>query len=121
MSVLQLPKPEKKPWPTLGPQVWDWMLDSLIYGPGDLRGVPLSDHPPDDEFKGLLYRMYEVHPRDHPQAGRRRFRRCALSQRKGTAKTEKAAWIAAAELHPEAPVRCDGWKRTGSRWDPVGI
>lgn len=121
MSVLQIPKPDAKPWPTLGPQVWEWMLESLVYGPGDLRGVPLSEYPPDEEFKALLYRMYEVYPRDHERAGRRRFRRCALSLRKGTAKTERAAWIAAAELHPEAPVRCDGWKRVGSRWDPVGI
>jgi hypothetical protein len=120
MSVLQIPNPDPKPWPTLGPQVWDWMLENLVYGPGDLRGVPLSDHPPDEEFRGLLYRMYEVFPRDHERAGRRRFRRVALSKRKGTAKTEQGAWIAAAELHQEAPVRCDGWRRTGSRWDPVG-
>jgi phage terminase large subunit-like protein len=121
VTVLQIPVPGARPWPTLGPQVWEWMLDSLVYGPGDLRGVALSEHPPDDEFRGLLYRMYEVFPRDDPRAGRRRFRRCALSLRKGTAKTERAAWIAAAELHPDAPVRCDGWRRVGSRWDPVGV
>jgi hypothetical protein len=121
MTVLSIPDMDAKPWPTLGPQVWDWMLDNLVYGPGDLRGVPLADHPPDDEFRGLLYRAYEIYPRDHPRAGRRRFRRVGWSLRKGTAKTERAAWIAAAELHPDAPVRCDGWKRTGSRWDPVGV
>lgn len=121
MSVLQIPPPDERPWPTLGPQVWDWMLESLVYGPGDLRGTPLAEHPPDEEFRGLVYRMYEVYPRDHERAGRRRFRRCALSLRKGTGKTEKAAWIGAAELHPEAPVRCDGFRRVGSRWEPVGV
>jgi hypothetical protein len=121
VTVLTIPEMDAKPWPTLGPAVWDWMVANLVYGPGDLRGVPLADHPPDDEFRGLLYRCYEVFPRDHARAGRRRFRRVAWSLRKGTAKTERAAWIAAAELHPDAPVRCDGWKRTGSRWDPVGV
>jgi hypothetical protein len=121
MTVLQIPAPDPTPWPTLGPQVWDWMLDSLVYGPGDLRGVPLSEHPPDDEFKALIYRMYEVHPHGSERAGRRRFRRCALSLRKGTAKTERAAWIAAAELSADAPVRCDGFRKAGKRWEPVGL
>ncbi|WP_460808200.1 hypothetical protein [Micromonospora zhanjiangensis] len=40
--------------------------------------------------------------------------------RKGTAKTELAGWIAFAELHPDAPVRTDGWKRQGRMWVPVG-
>src|SRR5690606_9561971 len=32
-----------------------------------------------------------------------------------------AAWIAAVELHPEGPVRCDGWRKAGrNRWEPVG-
>jgi phage terminase large subunit-like protein len=121
VTVLQVPAPDPKPWPTLGPQVWDWMLDNLVYGPGDLRGVPLAEHPPDDEFKALLFRMYEVHPYDSERAGRRRFRRCALSLRKGTAKTERAAWIAAAELSPGAPVRADGFRRVGKRYEPVGV
>jgi hypothetical protein len=43
-----------------------------------------------------------------------------LSKRKGTAKTEKAAIVAACEAHPEAPVRCDGFRRQGSVWVPVG-
>jgi len=42
---------------------------------------------------------------------------CSLSLRKGSAKTEKAAWIAIAELHPEGPVRCDGFDAKGH---PVG-
>ena len=110
----------RRRWPTLGPELWEWMLEHLVYGPGDLRGVRLRDHPPDEEFRALLYRAYEVYPRSHRMAGRRRFKRIAWSQRKGTAKTEKAAWIAAAELHPDAPVRCGGWSKVGRRYEPVG-
>lgn len=118
MTTLLVPPLDKRKWPTLGPQVCDFIEERLVFGPGDLRGRPALL---DDEKRALVYRMYEVYPRDHAQAGRRRFKRVALSLRKGVAKTEFAAWIAACELHPEAPVRCDGWKRTGSRWDPVGI
>lgn len=101
-------------WPTLGPQVCDFIEQNLVFGPGDLRGRPAVV---DDEKRGLIYRMYEVHPQGRPNAGRRRFRRCALSLAKGTAKTELAAWIAACELHPEGPVRCVGWTPGG---DPIG-
>lgn len=101
-------------WPTLGPQVCDFIETYLVFGPGDLRGEPAVL---DAEKRGLIYRIYEVFPQAHPQAGRRRFKRCAISLRKGTAKTELAAWLAAAELHPEGPVRCDGWDANGQ---PVG-
>lgn len=101
-------------YPTLGPELCDWIEEHLVFGPGDLRGEPAVI---DDEKRALIYRMYEVYPQDHPQAGRRRFKRCAVSLRKGSAKTEFAAWIAACELHPEAPVRCVGWTRKG---EPIG-
>lgn len=101
-------------YPTLGPQVCAFIEDHLVHGPGDLRGAPATL---DDETRALIYRMYEVYPKGHEQAGRRRFKRVALSLRKGSAKTEKAAWIAACELHPEAPVRCVGWTRKG---EPIG-
>lgn len=74
----------------------------------------------DDEKRALIYRAYEVYPKDHPKAGKRRFKRVCISLRKGTAKTELAAWIAYAELHPEAPVRTDGWRWQGRAWVPVG-
>lgn len=116
MSVLTVPVYEaKRPWPTLGPQVCAFIETYLVFGPGDLRGEPAVL---DDEKRGLIYRMYEVFPQGHPQAGRRRFKRCAISLRKGTAKTELAAWLAAAELHPYGPVRCDGWDANGQ---PVGV
>ncbi len=118
MTTLIVPPLEKKPWPTLGAQVCDFVEERLVFGPGDLRGKQAHL---DDEKRALVYRMYEVYPRDHENAGRRRFKRVALSLRKGVAKTEFAAWIAAVELHPEGPVRCDGWRRVGSRWEPVGV
>jgi phage terminase large subunit-like protein len=97
----------------LGPQVCAWIEANLCFGPGDLRGEPAVL---DDEKRGLIYRAYEVFPEDHALAGRRRFKRVGLSLAKGLAKTEMAAWIAAAELHPDAPVRCIGW-RNG---EPIG-
>lgn len=104
-------------WPSLGPAIAAMMEDGLVFGPGDLRGQP---YRLDQEKRALLHRMYEVYPKDHPLAGRRRFSRAALSMRKGVAKTEFAAAIAAIELHPEGPVRCDGWSKVKGEWVPVG-
>lgn len=101
-------------WPTLGPAVVRFIEENLVHGPGDLRGEPARISP---EKLRLIYRMYEVFPKGHREAGRRRFSRCALSLRKGVAKTELAAWLAAVELHPEGPVRCDGFDANG---EPVG-
>lgn len=115
MTTLIVPALDEQPWPTLGPQLAAWMEANLVHGPGDRRGEPIQL---DGEKRALLYRMYEVYPPGHPQAGRRRFRRCALSLRKGSGKTEFAAWVAAAELHPDAPVRCAGFDRQGR---PIGV
>ena len=116
MAVLTVPPfEEKRQWPTLGPQVVAFIEDYLVFGPGDLRGQPAQVDP---EKQALIYRMYEVFPKGHPQAGRRRFKRVGLSLRKGTAKTELAAWLAAVELHPLGPVRCDGFDARG---EPVGV
>lgn len=114
MTVLIVPDLDETPWPTLGPLVCDFIEAYLTFGPGDLRGQPAIIDP---EKRALIYRMYEVYPAGHPQAGRRRYKRVALSLRKGSAKTEFAAWIAAVELHPEGPVRCDGFDAAGR---PVG-
>jgi hypothetical protein len=103
-----------EPWPTLGPQIEDLLLDRSIFGPGSLKGEP---YELDNEFRAALYRAYEVYPKGHPWAGRRRFKRVGFSWRKGLAKTEKMAQIAFAELHPEGPVRCDGFDAAGQ---PVG-
>jgi phage terminase large subunit-like protein len=101
-------------YPTLGPQVCDFIEQNLVFGPGDLRGKPVVL---DEERIGLIYRLYEVYPRGHAQQGRRRFKRCGLSLPKGLGKTELAAFVAACELHPDAPVRCVGWSPSG---EPIG-
>lgn len=105
MTVLMVPS-DKTIWPTLGPQVCDFIENNLVYGPGDLRGLPAVL---DDEKRALVWKIYEVYPKKHSQAGRRRFKRVGISLAKGLAKTEFSAWIAACELHPDAPVRCIGW------------
>jgi len=116
VSVLTVPPLDKKSerYPSLGPLVCQFIEERLVFGPGDLLGQPVIL---DAEKRALIYRMYEVYPKNHPQAGRRRFRRCALSLRKGSAKTELASLIAAVELHYEGPVRCDGFDARG---EPVG-
>lgn len=122
MTTLVFPPLEDEPWPTLGPEVCAFIEAELCYGPGDLLGKPVELT---DEDRGWIYRMYEIFPekqgrKAHPQAGRRRFQRCALSLRKGSSKTERAAWIAAAELHPDGPVRCHGWHAVKGRRFPIG-
>jgi hypothetical protein len=117
--IFMVPAADETPWPTLGPWVVEFVEENLVHGPGDLLGRPVTLN---DEQKAWIYRMYEVFPRflvdrklgvvskrPNSRAGRRRFQRCALSLRKGSSKTEFAAWIAAAELHHDGPVRCVGW------------
>ena len=108
--ILTVPDDGSKLWPTLGDQVCRWIEENLVFGPGDLRGNPAIL---DEEKRAFIYRMYEIYPRRHEFAGRRRFKRCALSLPKGLGKTEFGAWIAACELHPDAPVRFNGWEKGG--------
>ncbi len=115
MTVMVVPPIDAEAWPSLGKLVCDFIEDYLVFGPGDLRGTPAKL---DDEKRGLIYRMYEVYPKGHQLAGRRRFKRVAISLRKGSAKTEFAAWIVACELHVDGPVRCDGFDARG---EPVGV
>jgi anti-sigma regulatory factor (Ser/Thr protein kinase) len=110
MSTLVIPDLDLS-WPTLGEQICEWLERWLVHGPGDLRGQP---YRLDDEKRALIYRMYEL----DPKTGRRRFKRCCVSLRKGSAKTELSAAIAAAELHPTAPVRCAGFDGAGN---PIGV
>lgn len=109
--IISVPDDGAVDYPTLGPQIVEWMEGNLVFGPGDLRGDPLVL---DDEQRAFIYRFYELMPQGHPEEGRRRFRRCALSIAKGLRKTELAAFVAAAELHQEAPVRFDGWDGKGN-------
>lgn len=114
------PPPDAEPWPTLGPFVCAWIEAELCHGPGDLLGTRVTLT---EEQRAWIFSFYEVHPPEietrkgqvisksaNPRAGRRRFQRCALSLRKGSSKTEFAAWLAAAELHPDGPVRCAGFE-----------
>lgn len=118
--IISVPQLEEEPYPTLGPQVCAWIEQNLCFGPGDLEHQPARL---DDEKRALIYRFYELQPRGtkddngKPIEGRRRFRRCAISLQKGSAKSELAAWIAAVELSPDGPVRCDGFDANGR---PVG-
>lgn len=116
--ILTVPQ-DRAYYPTLGLKVCEWIEDSLVFGPGDLRGQPAML---DDEKRALIYRMYEVYPKAHELAGRRRFKRAGVSLPKGLAKTEMAAWIAAAELSDTAPVRCIDWTydKKAKAWIPVG-
>ena len=113
MAVLIVP-PLDLSFPTLGPGVADFITAKCIFGPGSLAGLPAVL---DAEKLAALYRLYEVYPKSHRLAGRRRFQRGAIEWRKGLAKTEFAAWVTEAEFHPEGPVRCDGFDAKG---DPVG-
>jgi hypothetical protein len=131
VSVILYPPNDARPWPTLGPQVCAWIEETLVHGPGDLFGEPVQLN---DEIRAWLYRFYEVEPPQlltrkagrtvksrNPRAGRRRFERCVLSLRKGSSKTELAAWIAAAELHRHAPVRCVGFSKHGQPLQGTGV
>lgn len=108
---LIVPPIEDELYPTLGDQVCEFLEERACFGPGDLKGQPLRL---DDDRRFILHRAYEVWPKRHPRAGRRRWKRVAVSVRKGFAKTELMALIAFAELHPESPVRFDGFNRDGS-------
>lgn len=118
MATFVVPPLDEEPWPTLGPQVCQLIEERCVHGPGDLRGRPAKI---DAEKRALIYRAYQVYPRGHRRAGRRRFKQVAISLRKGSAKTELAAWVMFAELHPEGPVRTDGWHQDDNGlWQPVG-
>lgn len=102
-------------WPTLGPQVVDFMERKLVYGPGSLKGEPYIVR---DEFRYLIYRLYEHFPEGHKvhygkkavdMSGRRRFQRGIVSLPKGSAKTELMAMLAIVEVHPDAPIRFNGY------------
>lgn len=114
MSTLVVPDLEEEPWPTLGPQCAALLEEACIFGPGSLQGQPAKLDP---EKRAVLYRLYEVYPKGHRLAGRRRFKRGGISWRKGLAKTEFGAWVTFLELHPDGPVRCDGFDASGN---PVG-
>lgn len=98
-------------YPTLGGQVKAFIEERFTFGPGSLAGQPAMVDP---EKESYLWSIYELYPPGHPLAGRRRYNRAALEMRKGVGKTSFAAWVVAAELHPESPVRWAGWNPDGT-------
>lgn len=112
--ILVVPALDERTWPSLGPQVCDFIEEHLTFGPGDLLGEPAVV---DEELRAYIQVLYQVYPQGHENAGRRRIKRAGLSLPKGSRKTEFAAWIAACELHPRAPIRTVGWSRRGQ---PIG-
>lgn len=115
------PKPEKDKhgnnYPTLGPQVCDFIEATFHYGPGPLRGQPYVVRK---DFRYLIYRAYEHYPEGHmldydgeleEMTGRRHFNEVNVSLPKGSAKTEIMAILSATELHPDAPVRFRGYDK----------
>lgn len=114
MTTFIVPPFDEQPWPSLGGQICDLIEERAVFGPGSLKGLPARL---DDEKRAAIWKAYEVYPKGHELEGRRRFRRVRFSWRKGTAKTEVGGWISFAELHPEGPVRFDGWDSAGK---PVG-
>lgn len=114
MATFIVPKPDPIPFPTLGPAICDLIEERAVFGPGSLKGEPAKL---DKEKRAIIYKAYELYPQGHELAGKRRFRRVRICLRKGTAKTELLGWIGFVELHPEGPVRFDGWDADGN---PVG-
>ena len=79
-------------WPTLGPQICDFIESRFVYGPGSLKGEPYVVR---DDFRYLLYRLYEHYPEGYREtygtesrdlSGRRRFQKGIISLPKGSAK-----------------------------------
>ena len=111
MATLVVPRFDGlTPNPSLGYWVCEFIEKRCVFGPGSLEGQQARL---DDEKRGLIYSFYEIHPEDHPMGGNRVYDRCSVELRKGVAKTELAAWVTYAELHPEGPVRFNGWDDYG--------
>lgn len=79
-------------WPTLGPQICDFMEERLVYGPGPLAGQPYKVR---DDFRYIIYRAYEHYPDGYTSkfddlevdmSGRRHFNQVNISLPKGSAK-----------------------------------
>lgn len=121
MTEIIVPQPKEDKdgnleiFPTLGPQVCDFLEERFVYGPGPLRGQPYVVR---DDFRYILYRAYEHFPDGYVEdydgekvdySGRRHFNKVTVSLPKGSAKTELMALVACLELHPDAPIRFNGY------------
>ena len=121
MTEIIVPQPKEDKngnleiFPTLGPQVCDFLEERFVYGPGPLRGKPYVVR---DDFRYILYRAYEHFPEGYVEdydgekvdySGRRHFNKVTVSLPKGSAKTELMALVSCLELHPDAPIRFNGY------------
>ena len=121
MTEIIVPQPKEDKngnleiFPTLGPQVCDFLEERFVYGPGPLRGKPYVVR---DDFRYILYRAYEHYPEGYvinydgeevDYSGRRHFNKVTVSLPKGSAKTELMALVSCLELHPDAPIRFNGY------------
>jgi hypothetical protein len=93
-------------YPSLGPQLVQWVESRLCFGPGDLRDEPARVT---DEVLAWWTVAYQVFPRGHRHEGEWVWRERAQCLRKGSAKTEGIAWQVVAHMHPDAPARLAGW------------
>lgn len=98
MTEIIVPQPKEDKdgnleiFPTLGPQVCDFLEERFVYGPGPLRGKPYVVR---DDFRYILYRAYEHFPEGYvidydgekvDYSGRRHFNKVTVSLPKGSAK-----------------------------------
>src|SRR5690348_5886863 len=94
-------------FPSLGWQVYDWIVDHLKVPDGPFAGDPLDFT---DEQLTLLVRFYGIDDR-----GKWLFRRASKRAPQGAGKSPFLGAISLAEL--AGPVRFDGWDASG---EPVG-
>jgi phage terminase large subunit-like protein len=90
--------------PSLGYEVYDWIINYCCHGPGDVQGESIQRDP---EWLDFLVECYRI----DPMTGRRVYDESILSRPKGRAKSELAGWITVAEAF--APCRFDGWDADG--------
>jgi hypothetical protein len=101
------PVPPKRPNPTLGHQVLDWIIENLT-APDKAESQPFI---PTFEQARFIQRYYEI----DPLRGKRKYRRGVLSRSRGWGKSPLLAALACVEAL--GPVVFDGWDANG---DPVG-
>lgn len=116
-----LPNGDMEIFPTLGPQVCDFLEERFVYGPGPIKGEPYKVR---DDLRYMIYRAYEHYPNGYiidygegevvDLSGRRHFSKVVLSLPKGSAKCvapdtefilESGERIAADELQPGMSVQ----------------
>lgn len=83
-----LPNGDLEIYPTLGPQVCDFIEERMVYGPGPLKGEPYVVR---DDLRYIIYRAYEHYPDGtilwgEDMSGRRHFNQVNVSLPKGSAK-----------------------------------